>query len=48
MSCHPQRNVILSDVRRQPNKSKDPLTIGISIGGEKFSTTDAETNCDPK
>jgi hypothetical protein len=30
--------VILSDVRRQPNESKDPMPVGSITGLERFST----------
>jgi len=39
MNCDSPLNVIGSDVRRQPNQSKDPTAARISIGREKFSRT---------
>jgi hypothetical protein len=44
MRSHPPQHVILSDVRRQPNKSKDPVIVGIGIDYEKFSTTEQGMN----
>jgi hypothetical protein len=44
MRSYPPHHVILSNVRRQPNESKDPITLGIGMDDEKFSTTEHEMN----